>query len=204
MIGAAGIVSSYAQNVYSVNVVGYITLSLTNTYTMIANQLDDKNGNYATNVFAGAPAGTIFSKYTSSGYQNLTKTATWSGALGMQIAPGEGVFVRKPPSPATVNLTVVGEVMQGDLVNPIVFGYDIYSTMVPQAGGLSTVHNYPRTTGDTVSFFTPTGYRNFTVVPQGGTNRWNPNEPIVAVGDAFWVRGNAAAGTNWVRTFNVQ
>jgi hypothetical protein len=107
---------------------------------------------------------------------------------------------------ATLTLTCVGEVMQGDLVNPMIPGYDIYSTMVPQQGALTTVHNYPRTTGDAVSFLTPAGYRNFSVIQITGqpTNRWSPSEPIAAVGDAFWVRNASTAGTNWTRTFNVQ
>lgn len=45
MIGVAGIASSFAQNVYSVNVVGYINLTLTTPFSMIANQLDNLQGN---------------------------------------------------------------------------------------------------------------------------------------------------------------
>ena len=37
---AAAAATASAQNVYSLNVVGYINLSLTNGYNMVANQLD--------------------------------------------------------------------------------------------------------------------------------------------------------------------
>jgi len=206
MICAAGVVPSFAAdgNVYSVNVVGYITLSLSNNYTMIANQLDDGAGNLATNVFSGAPPGTIFSKFTGAGYANLTKTGptSWSGVTSMTCAPGEGVFVKKPVNPAVVSLTCIGEVMQGTLDNPVVQGYEIYSTMVPQQGGISSVHEYVRTTGDILSRYTGAGYQNFTAIPSGTTNRWNPSEPIIGVGEAFWLRASVAKP--WTRTFNVQ
>lgn len=206
MLGAASVISSFAQNVYSVNVVGYITLTLTNTYTMIANQLDDGAGNYATNLFSAAPPGMIFSKFTGTGYANLTKTASsWSGTTSLSCAPGEGLFVKKPVNPASVNLTLVGEVLQGDLVNGVVPGYDIYGCMVPQQGGVSSIHNYPRTTGDLLSRYTGTGYRNYTVVPGttgSGTNKWSPSEPVIDVGEGFWIRGMTT--TNWTRTFQVQ
>jgi len=209
MIGAAGLVPSFAAdgNVYSVNVVGYITLTLSNTYTMIANQLDDGNGNYCTNLFSTAPAGTIFSKYTGAGYANLTKTATWSGTTAMTCSPGEGLFVKKPVNPAVMTLTVVGEVLQGDLANPVALGYDIYGCMVPQEGGVSTVHAYPLTTpGDQVSQFTGAGYATKTVVPVSPattppTYKWT-SEPIIKVGEGFWIKSINAKP--WNRTFNVQ
>jgi hypothetical protein len=210
MIGAAGVLPSFAQggNVYSVNVVGYITLTLSNTYTMIANQLDDKNKNYVTNLFSTSPAGMRFSKFTGAGYNTATKTASgWSGVTGITCAPGEGLFVQKPVNPAVVTLTMVGEVMQGDLANPIVNGYEIYGAMVPQEGGVSTVHGYPLVNaGDRLSQYTAAGYVTRTTVPVSPattppTYKWSV-EPVIKVGEGFWVQ--AAGAKPWNRTFNVQ
>jgi len=205
MVGIAGIASSFAQNVYSVNVVGYVNLTLTSEYSLVANQLDNGNGNLAVEVIPTAPIGTVIYKFNpaTSTYATLTRIPTgWLPATStMTIAPGEGVFIKKPASASQIDLTFVGEVMQDTLVNPVVIGFDIYSAMVPQAGGLVTVHEYPGTAGDIVyRFNSATGlYQNFTRLPTGS---WIPSEPSVEVGEAFFLKSNVAK--DWTRVFTVQ
>jgi hypothetical protein len=208
MIGVAGVVSSYAQNVYSVNVVGYISLKLTNQFSLIANQLDNGAGNLITNMFTAMPGGTVVYKFNGVAYDSLTFNA---GPLGWQppalrtmtLGPGDGAFVKKPTTASEINLTFVGEVLQGELVNPIAVGVDIYSTMVPQAGGLTSVHNYQPTPGDIVYRWDGVAYnsKNFRGAP---FNSWNPaGEPTVNVGEAIFIKSGSAAVKNWTRTFNV-
>jgi hypothetical protein len=94
----------------------------------------------------------------------------------------------------------VGEVMQGDLVNPVALGFDIYSAMVPQAGGITSVHNYQPTDQDVVYKYTGTSYASKTWLAT--LNRWNPvGEPNLEVGEAVFIRSRAAK--NWTRTFTV-
>jgi hypothetical protein len=206
MVGVAGIASSYAQGtVYSVNVVGYINLTLTNNFNLIANQLDNGAGNLVTNMFTGLPAQTVIYKFNGATYTSLTYLGApgWTppAARTMTLAPGEGVFVKRPAgSTAPINVTFVGEVMQGDLVNPVVVGFDIYSAMVPQAGGITTVHNYQPANQDVVYKFNGTTYSSKTWLQ--ALNRWNPaGEPTVEVGEAVFIRSRTAK--NWTRTFNV-
>jgi hypothetical protein len=204
MLGVAGIVSSYAQNVYSVNVVGYHTVTIVNDYDMFANQMDDGAGNLAVNLIPTAPIGTIIYKYNpvSGGYATLTRIPTgWLPATStMTLAPGEGAWVKKPVSSPTLTFTFTGEVLEGDLTNPIGVGYDIYSAMVPQEGGIVSIHGYTASTGDIVYEFLPAsgGYRNYTYLPTGS---WIPSEPVLKVGQAFWIKSNAAK--NWDRSFTV-
>jgi hypothetical protein len=118
----------------------------------------------------------------------------------MTLFPGEGVFVRKPTSAQSISVTFVGEVMQGDLVNPVALGFDIYSAMVPQAGGITTVHNFQPVNQDVVYKYTGTGYLSKTWLTALG--RWNPaGEPVLEVGEAVFI--NSRAVRNWTRTFTV-
>jgi len=123
----------------------------------------------------------------------------------MTLAPGEGVFIKKPAGVTSMTLTFVGEVMQDVLHNPVTAGFEIYSAMVPQDGGLATVHAYPPEVGDVVSKYNPTtgGYVNSSYVKPVPANPalWLPSEPTVAVGEAFWIKSVSAKP--WDRTFNV-
>lgn len=203
MLGVAGLTSANAQNVYSVNVVGYMTLTLTNTFSLIANQLDDGAGNLVTNLFQGVPLQTVVYKFNGSGYDSLTWVGQWTPILNRQMtcAPGEGVFVKKPATPASVSVTFVGEVMQGTLVNPVVTGFDIYSGMVPQDGGITSVHNYQPANQDVVYKFTGSSYSSKTWL--SALNRWNPvGEPVLGVGEAVFI--NSKSNQSWTRSFTVQ
>jgi hypothetical protein len=205
MLGVAGISSSVAQNVYSVNVVGYINLTLTNNFNLIANQLDNGAGNLVTNMFTGLPAQTVIYKFNGSTYTSLTYLGApgWNppAARQMTCAPGEGVFVKRPAgNTSPINLTFVGEVMQGDLVNPVALGFDIYSAMVPQQGGITAVHNYQPANQDVVYKFNGVSYSSKTWLQ--ALNRWNPaGEPVLEVGEAIFI--NSKSIKNWTRTFNV-
>jgi len=118
----------------------------------------------------------------------------------MVCAPGEGVFVKKPTTTPTINLTFVGEVMQGTLVNPVVVGFDIYSGMVPQQGGIVSVHGYVPANQDTVYKFNGVSYAPKTWLT--ALNRWNPaGEPVLEVGEAVFIK--SATAKNWTREFTI-
>jgi len=227
MFGAATVVSSSAAdgNVYSVNVVGYINLSLTNQYSLIGNQLNDGAGNLVTNIFRApftAYPVTIY-KFNGVDYDRLRRegesmedwvaipgngdpagTRTWQMTMGM----GEAVFVRNqgaglPP----INITLVGEVRQtgrDNLTKKVRSGYDLYSAQVPQEGGLVTVHQYTPVTGD--RFFGGFDGVDYTNRSNYDGTEWTGDPadgPIVKVGEGFWIKSNAAAEKDWTRVFNV-
>jgi hypothetical protein len=209
MLGVAGIASTYAQNVYSVNVVGYTTVVATNAYVMIGNQLDDGAGNLATNHIKTADVGTQIFKFNpqTGTYASLTRIAAgggrWNGDFAMTMAPGEGVFFRTASTVSSATLTFTGEVMEGDLINPVITGYEIYSPMVPQEGGLTAVHGYVPAIGDQTFQWNPTTgtYIPATYIAAGG-GRWNPADPVIKVNEALWIK-NLNAPKNWTRNFTV-
>jgi hypothetical protein len=196
MVGIAGVVSSFAQgNVYSVNVVGYINLDLQAGYTLVANQLDNGQGNLATDIIANPPVGLSVYKFNGAGYDTLSFVGVWLGDTTMTLAPGEGAFVQVS---AQTTMTFVGEVMQGELVNPLAQGFDIKSSMVPQAGGLQTDLGFVPSVGDSIyQQQAGPGYLTSSFV-----GVWIPSEPTIAVGEAFWVQ--SADNKDWTRTFSVQ
>lgn len=210
MIGVAGVVSSFAQNVYSVNVVGYINLTQTNQWALISDQLDDGAGNQITNLFSAPMTGSypvLFYKYNGVTYDQITRVnaTTWSfnpNTLANRQAtlkPGEAVFVKKTGN-TPLTYTFVGEVMQGTLLNPVTPGFELYSTMVPQDGLIKTLHNFQPNRFDQVFFaFNGVTYSNRTWT---GT-AWSGTEPLIKVGEGFWINNRTNIVNQWTRSFTV-
>jgi len=199
---AAGIVSTMAQsNVYSLNVVGYYNVPVpANTLLMIANQLNTTNNTIASLLPAG-PAGAQLYKY-SGGYTTYTfddLDMAWLPDGNATLNPGEGCFFR---SPSATTITFVGEVMQGALSNPTPIGVQVMrSSMVPQAGGITSVLGLPGEGGDQLYTYAG-GYTTYTF--DDLDLAWLPSEPSIAVGQAFFLKKSpVSTKTAWVRNFTV-
>jgi hypothetical protein len=216
-LAAAGALSSMAQsNVYSLNVVGYVNLSLTNGFQFVGNQLDfdgtGTNNTLATVFGTNLPNSTRLyiynagtSAFTSATY--LAASGTWIGntaGADAALQPGGGVFLSLPAAAAPTTVTTVGTVLQGTLSTPYVAGYNIISSKVPLAGGagaLGLTNN--ASNGDYVYQFQPgsqTYGSKHTYL--AATGIWLGGEPQIAVGEAFWY--NAKNAGSWTTTFTVQ
>src|SRR6266404_3215859 len=208
VLSAAGVASSLAQAVYSVNAVGYVNVSIAPGFQIINNPLNNTapNGNTVTNLFASAPDGTIIYRYLQSrgGFVIITKQfGSWADAAdaAQAILPGEGFFVFNGGTTTWVN-TFVGDVMQGSLSHQVLAGLSIQSSEVPQSGGLVSLLGYPVAENDAVYIWdTPTqGYKIGQFVFGGWSGDFTA-EPTVAVGQGFFVSKPAAVP--WPRTFSV-
>jgi len=113
------------------------------------------------------------------------------------LLPGQGAFVDLPQAS---ELTFVGEVPQGNLANPVPAQLSIRSSMVPQAGGLSSDLGFVAQDGDEVSCYNPvsSSYEVYSFVAGVG---WVPSEPALEVGTSFWF--DKPAPSTWERTFSV-
>jgi len=198
---AAGIATSKAQAVYSVNAVGYVNTSLVAGYNLISNPLDNKatDGNQVKNLFASLPAGgQIFvfdgTKYALASVDEFSGEVTGDAATKV-IAPGNGVFVHVD-GPAT--LTFVGEVPAGNLSNPVPKGFSIKASQVPQAGKVSTDLGFPADEGDQVFIYNPTTGKYRTSNYSFGA--WD-TEPTLDVGQAAFFRVDNAH--DWKRSFDI-
>ena len=197
-LGAVGTATAMAQ-VYSVNAVGYVNTEMVPGFTLVSNPLDAGDGmNTVGNVLAGAPAGTVAYKFDAAtgAYDINQNLGVWTKP-DMSFAPGEGLFVLNAGA-AAFTVTFVGEVMQGELTVPIAQGFSIVSSMVPQAGGLSSVLGYPAAAGDAAYQFNPAtqAYASSSFL-----GAWVPAEPELAVGEAVFI--NSSDAKDWTRTFSV-
>jgi len=199
---AAGIATSKAQ-VYSVNAVGYVNTTLAKGYNLISNPLDNKatGGNQVKNLFASLPAGAQVFVFNGTKY-DLASVDEFSGeitgpAATMDVTPGNGVFVHVD---AAATVTFVGEVPAGTLHNAVPKGFSIKASQVPQAGKVSTDLKFPAEEGDQIFVFnTATGKYTTSTFTFGD---WDGGEPSLDVGQAVFVRTDAAA-KDWTRSFDI-
>jgi hypothetical protein len=217
---AAGALSAVAQsNVYSLNVVGYVNLSLKDGFNMIANQLDADGfgtNNTIKGVFgAQLPPGTTVYAWNGAGYsiEKYTKTkdgsaTNWS-TPDYSLNPGQAAWVSIPTGSGNVTVTTVGTVLQGALVNPNIptaGGYTMVSSLVPLSGGLVSALGYNAGAGDQVYQWNGSGYtiNKYTKSKDGTKTNWslNSTEPTIAVGEGFWLQ--VSAGAAWSNYFKVQ
>jgi hypothetical protein len=204
MIGAASLVTSMAQ-VYSVNIVGYVNTAIPVGFSMIQNPLNASPDNTVASVIPSVPAGqalTIF-KYNSASGSYLQ--VNWDAGFGewddptLVIAPGEGFFAYNGGTTAFTN-TFVGEVPTGTLTTPLITGFNMVGSKVPQAGLVQTDLGYVPTGNETI-------YKYVNATGQYDLGTYDPDfqswdlEPTIGVGEAFWAYRSAAG--SWTRTFNV-
>jgi hypothetical protein len=212
---AAGLYTSLAQ-VYSLNVVGYYQVPMTNGFQMFAVQLD-KDGTGTNNtlqtVFGtnGIPNNTRIYAFDGATYAFATFNTTvgnWGGsvvAVNAALSLGRGVFVQVPSAATPFTITVVGNVPQGALTTHVnTNGYAIVSSQVPQAGLVQTALGLTPQNSDRIYQYVNSSQTYGTARTYNSTvGQWGGGgEPNISVGEAFWLQGHAA--TVWTRTFTVQ
>ena len=217
-LAAAGIATSKAQTVYSVNSVGFIGLSLGPGYSLMANQLNNTNNKVST-LFPNMPDDCQLIKWNtaSQGFASADFTAggVWFdqdfNVATTTLSPGEGAFFFNPGA-TSIPVTLVGEVPQGtNLTVNLPANYALISVITPQASPLHTI-GFPATpdmqyiTFSSVAQSYSPAY-SFVGVQPGFDSGWsdgdfNPVNPTPAVGEGFFVF-NALSPSSWVRSFNV-
>jgi hypothetical protein len=223
---AASLASSMAQNVYSLNVVGYANVTLVgtagiNSYTLVANPLDGTmggtipRGNQTTNFFTGVPGGSTITpwnpataQYGSPVQYNITKgVGSWTGSLDMP--PGVGLMFRNS---ATTNcvITFVGQVQQGTAMPVTTLGAkqsSMTGSPLPIGGNLTnSIQGLVPSSGDTLSLFNSANNQwanpaQYNVTK--GVGSWTVNTQI-GVGQGFLYRNAASTNNAWKVNFTVQ
>jgi hypothetical protein len=152
-------------------------------------------------LFAGVPEGTtlyMFDPSTSAYLVNSFEVGEWT-LPNMTLSPGQGAFIKNPGT-TPFKVTFVGEVPQGTLTTPLVPGFQIVSSQVPQSGALDTVLGFPVAETDVVYLF-DCATQNY-VIKGYELGEWAGGAPVPKVGEAFFVK-KAANPTPWTRTFSV-
>jgi hypothetical protein len=132
-----------------------------------------------------------------------TKRATsWTGTgAAATIAPGQGFFVKNAGAD-NMNITFVGEVMQGtDMKVNYVAGFNLLGSLVPQTGKLETDLGFKAAVNDVVYVFDPAtqGYATSTKRATAWTG--GGGEPTIPVANGFFYKAGAAG--SWTRSFSV-
>jgi hypothetical protein len=184
---AASAVASMAQNVYSLNIVGYVNVPLATGFNLIANPLDNGTNTLST-LFPNAGIGDTVYQYSGGTFTSSIYFGSWQPDLTM--VPGNGVFYA---AGAPMTNTFVGNVLTGNLTNQIPAGFSLKASQVPVSDTLENLQ-MPANVGDTVYY-----YRNGAYVSSIYFGTWQP-DLSPAIGEAFWVAASSA-GT-WWRVFN--
>jgi len=201
--GLAALTTSFAQ-VYSVNVVGYVNVTLKDGYNLIANPLATQS-NAITDLVPAINFAAYF-KFVDGTYKGGNYLGAWTeDEAGLTLDPGEGLFYYLPPGTGDTVVTFVGEVMEGQLSNPLPAGLSMKSSMVPQSGALSAL-GFPADNFDVVYRYDPAlqggagGYITDTYI-----GAWSGDsggaEPTLDPGQAMFVFKGAA--NSWDRDFEV-
>jgi hypothetical protein len=204
VLGAAGAVSSMAQaNVYSLNAVGYVNLTLQPGFNLIANPLNNTTNDLATLIPTPA-AGTIVYTYDSvNGYTGIpfsARTGKWTA--DPVINPGSGVFVFIAGT-APFPLTFIGTVPQGTFAQTIPPGFSIQSAPIPVSASLTAAPftGITPNTGDIIyQFDNVAGYTGHPFSAR--THEWSGSY-TPAVGESFFYFNNSNNNLTWNVTFSV-
>ena len=195
----AGVATSMAQsNVYSLNIVGYVTVTNNPGFSIIANPLSATNNNIPS-LFSDAPAFTKILRFQGGLYVQAINDPDdgWVGAaISTPLAPGEGFFIQVGSQYVK---TFVGEVVLNS-TNSVPSGFSMKSSVIPQAGLLQTDLLYPAASFDKVLRWNFAGqlYDQFILDPDDG---WVPSQPNVRVAEGYFIQTGVAK--NWIRNFAV-
>jgi hypothetical protein len=204
-LGIASVASSMAQ-VYSVNIVGYVNLTVPRGFSMIADQLKNAPDNKITTVIPTPLENTEVYKFVGGSYKLLSYLGgAWESEdaanLDLTLGKGEGVFIN---SPALTTLTFVGEVYTGLVDVSVARNFSIVSSGIPQTGKLQTNLGFTPVENDEVYKWNGSSFNLYSYL--GGA--WESEaadgpEPGFLVGESFFVNSAGPAGRLWSRTFVV-
>lgn len=227
---AAGALTSQAQsNVYSLNVVGYVNLTVKPGYNLLAAQLKNSTGSTAINAtltnVTGLAEGSTFFKW-NAGAQDFTEAAVFiatppdgpawyfsdfSGPTTDVAARGESFFVFNAGG-TDATITLVGEVPQGSDSVSVPNNYGFLADTVPAVQEVIT-NGFPVADGSTLTTFNPLtqdyteALVGIATPPDGPAWYLSDFSAQVqfapAVGQGFLYNTPAGAAT-WTRNFTVK
>jgi len=204
---ACALTASAQSNVYSLNIVGYVNVTIQPGYNMVANPLDDGKGNNSTNLVPAniQPGAQILTYDPVLLYTTFTKKSTgaWNGSAA--ITPGKGYFIRNTNTVVSYTNTFVGNVaasVPGSLTNTIQPGYNLVGSMFPIGGGITNTGSNTLNIGGAL----PNGSQLLTYDPvllyttftKKSTGAWN-GTANVNVGQGFFARTTNATPITWIQ-----
>ena len=216
---AASLASSTAQNVYSLNVVGYVNVTLpAGHFYAVANPLDASlggtvaGGNDITNLFQGVAAGSTLATFNPAlndydpSIAFSGKSSTWGGNFAMP--PGKSALYYNNGASDTV-VTFVGQVEQGtyNVATIPANSFTLAGSPVPLGGDVSALNTQlglVPAAGDLVATFNSAANDwNSSVAWSAKSGAWGAALTINP-GQGFLYYNNSASPKAWASNFTVQ
>jgi len=176
--------------------VGYVNLPVGPGFSLITSIFADWDQTVHTQI-PNLPDGVSLFKVDGNGFIANNFLDGWSDP-DMLLVPGQGWFLSNPSTePFTV--TMVGDVFEGRLTNHLQKGYSLCSSLVPQAGLISSQVGFPPTDGVQVFVWDQLlqNYSRYDAIDYD----WQPEEPSIEIARAFWVK--EPNDHDWIREFSV-
>ena len=174
-----------SKELCSNTVLGFASVSVPPGFCMVANPFQAADNSVAA-LFPKMPDGSTLHKFDTRFFklnENVVKYGRWTNPMETMV-PGEGALLFNPTSDFR-HLNFFGEVLHGNLMNPIPAGFSIRSSLVPLPGRLNLDLGFPGTEGDVIHIFDRDSQKY--VIYNFNTAEWEKNGPVVGVGESFWV-----------------
>lgn len=185
-----------AQNVYSVNIVGYVNVPLAaSQQALVATPLDDGT-NTLTDLGAGWSNGTAVQVWNGSGFNGSQKLAgSWGAGGSTVLAPGTGYFVKGTKAQT---LTFVGSAPTSNnyvLVNKVQV---LAGSVIPFSGALSdaganTININSFSNGTAIQIWGGSAFTGY----QKLAGSWGASPPTIGVAQGFFVKPGSAVPNTW-------
>jgi hypothetical protein len=212
LLGSLGSVSLMAQstNVYSLNAVGYINVTVEPGFNIISCPLIASPDNTINTLLTNS--GGQFKKFQfwswspSSGTytEDIGVGAAWGAGGTETLNPGQAAWLFNP-SNSPVTVTFVGTVPSGSLTNTLSpSSYNLVSSILPTSGDIvtNTLMNFTtEVKKDQVWTWDPatTNYTEYIAIASG----FSTHPILPTVGGGFWYFNSTNVDNNWVENFSV-
>jgi hypothetical protein len=213
LLGTLGSVSLMAQstNVYSLNAVGYINVTVQPGFNIVSCPLiaspDNTINTLLTNGTGQFKKWQFWGYSPSGGYKEEVGTGTgWSAGGASVLSPGQAAWLFNPGANPS-NITFVGTVPSGSLTNTLVAkSFNLVGSILPTSGDLITnplMSFSTATKKDQVWMYTAGAGGGYKETVSTGT-AWSAGDPVEAsVGGGFWYFNAQATNNNWIESFSV-
>jgi hypothetical protein len=221
---AAGVATSMAQNVYSLNIVGYYNVPITTPFTAMTCSLTagspvnraDQIIPYSDGDSIQAWNGFKFVEYdmdsgSGTGWTDPASASDVPLTALPVLTPGVGFFYGR--NTLITNVTVVGTVPTGTNVFSVGTGFKMVGSMLPYAGLVSTTNasnfiNCPVPDGSSVQIWNGSKFVETDRDSGSGTGWTDPasasdtTEPTLKVGQGFFSGNTSGSPFNWTQILN--
>jgi hypothetical protein len=214
LLGSLGSLSLMAQstNVYSLNAVGYINVTLPPLWSIISCPLMASPDNTLNTLFTNS--GGAFKKFqewswfpaTGTYAEDIGTASGWLNGGTNTLNPGQAVWIYNPGT-TTVTNTFVGTVPSGTLNNVLLpQTYNLMSSILPTSGDIVTnsLMLFTNATKKDQAWAYSSATQGFSESVSGGGSAWpNGGDPVQPIAGGFFYFNAGTVANTWVENFSV-